>query len=150
METLRKQKINSALQIATRELSYLFVVIAAIYSIPNPPRVVGLIFVNPDIRTLASTTWISMAIIGSLMVILGYFYKLHNLEKGGISIVATVAATLAVLGIYVDTSSTSTLLSILLLAFSFSQANRYYEVTREEVQADFATEMIKQTRGDEL
>lgn len=149
MAESRRKRRNTTIQVVTRELSYLFVIIAAIYSIPNPPRFIGLFFIEPHIRVLASIVWITMAILGASMVMFGYFFKLHNLEKGGISIVITASAPLAILGIYFDTSSASTLLSILLLAFCFSQVNRYYEVTREEIRADFATEIIKQNRGDE-
>lgn len=144
----RRKGRSTTLQVVTRELSYLFVIVAAIYSIQNPPRFVGLFFIEPHIRVLATTVWVTMAILGSVMVMLGYFFKLHNLEKGGISIVVTAASLLAILGIYFDTSPASTLLSLLLVAFSFSQVNRYYEVAREEIQADFATEIIKQSRGD--
>ena len=148
MAELRRKGGVTTLQVVTRELSYLFVIVAAIYSIQNPPRFVGLFFIEPHIRVLATTVWVTLAISGSVMVMFGHFFKLHNLEKGGISILVTVTLLLAVLGIYFDTSPASTLLSLLLLAFSFSQANRYCEVTREEIQADFATEIIKQGRGD--
>jgi hypothetical protein len=149
VDSATRKKINSVLQVVFRELSYLFVIIAALYSIRNPPRSVGVLFIDPDIRVIATTSWISMAILGSLLVMVGYYLKLHSLEKIGISLVVSVAATLAAMGIYFDNSTTNTLLSILLLAFSFSQINRYFEVSDEERRADFVSEIIKQSWKDE-
>ena len=78
MAESRRERRNTTIQVVTRELSYLFVIVAAIYSIQNPPRFVGLFFIEPHIRVLATTVWVTMAILGSTMVMFGYFFKLHN------------------------------------------------------------------------